>query len=189
MKNNNISIMSASRKRKTKETRIEVFLEVMGQGTAQADTGIELLNEILSALARGGVLDIRVKARGDLETGDHHTVEDTAITLGSALSQEIVKGIGSSSVPSGQSLARAAVRFGEVGYQGSFHLEHQTIAGMSLDNFGHFLRALAYNGGFNLFISAEGGNDRSQIEAMSMALGRAIKKAAMDKIHMKKNEN
>jgi imidazoleglycerol phosphate dehydratase HisB len=189
MKNNNISIMSASKKRKTKETSIEVFLEVMGQGTAQADTGIELLNEILSALARGGGLDIRVKARGDLETGDHHTVEDTAITLGSALSQEIVKGIGSSSVPSGQSLARAAVRFGEVGYQGSFHLEHQTIAGMSLDNFGHFLRALAYNGGFNLFISAEGGSDRSQIEAMSMALGRAIKKAAMDKIQMKKNEN
>ncbi|MDD1739747.1 MAG: imidazoleglycerol-phosphate dehydratase [Methanothrix sp.] len=125
-------------------------------------------------------MDIRVKARGDLETGDHHTVEDTAITLGSALSQEIVKGIGSSSVPSGQSLARAAVRFGEVGYQGSFHLEHQTIAGMSLDNFGHFLRALAYNGGFNLFISAEGGDDRSQIEAMSMALGRAIKKAFFD---------
>ncbi|NTV76486.1 MAG: imidazoleglycerol-phosphate dehydratase, partial [Methanothrix sp.] len=46
--------MSASRKRKTKETSIEVFLEVMGQGTVQADTGIELLNEILSALARGG---------------------------------------------------------------------------------------------------------------------------------------
>jgi len=174
--------MSASRKRETKETCIEIFLEVEGQGAVQADTGIELLNEILSALSRGGGLDINVKARGDLETGDHHTVEDTAITLGSALSQEIKKGMGSSIVPGGRSLAIAAVRFGEVGFQGVFHLKRETIAGMSLENFSHFLRALAYNGGFNLFISAEGGDDRSQIEAMSTALGRAIKKAARDNI-------
>lgn len=180
MKNNYIPIMSASRKRETKETCIEIFLEVEGQGAVRADTGIELLNEILSALGRGGGLDINVKARGDLETGDHHTVEDTAITLGSVLSQEIKKGMGSSIVPGGRSLAMAAVRFGEVGYQGIFDLKHETIAGMSLENFSHFLRALAYNGGFNLFISAERGDDRSKIEAMSMALGRAIKKAARD---------
>ncbi len=174
--------MSASRRRETKETCIQVRLEVEGQGRVQADTGVPLLNEILVFLARGGDLDLEIKVRGDLETGDHHTVEDTAITLGSAISQEIKKGIGSSSVPAGQSLARAAVRFGQVGYQGRFQLRQQTLAGMSLDNFGHFLRALAYNGGFNLFISAEGGDDRSQIEAMSLALGRAIKKAARDEI-------
>ena len=174
--------MSASRRRETKETCIEVRLEVEGQGRVQADTGVPLLNEILSFLARGGELDLEVKARGDLETGDHHTVEDTAITLGSLLSQEIKKGIGSSSVPAGSSLARAAVRFGQAGYQGSFHLEKQMLEGMSLDNFSHFLRALAYNGGFNLFISAEGGDDRSRIEAMSLALGRAIKKAAKNEI-------
>ena len=112
--------MSASRKRETKETSIEVILNTEGAGIIQVDTGIELLDEILSAIARGAGFDLTVKARGDLETGDHHTTEDTAITLGSTLAQVIKSGIGSSMVPSGQSVATAAVRFGEPGYQGNF---------------------------------------------------------------------
>ncbi|MDD4161699.1 MAG: imidazoleglycerol-phosphate dehydratase [Methanothrix sp.] len=172
--------MSASRKRKTKETSIEVFLDTEGSGAIQIDTGIQLMDEILSAIARGARFDLTVKARGDLETGDHHTTEDTAITLGSVLAQEIKRGIGSSMVPSGLALATAVVRFGEPGYRGNFALQSQALGGMGLENFSHFLRALAYNGRFNLFISAEGGDDRSKIEAMSTALGRAIKKAARD---------
>ena len=172
--------MSASRKRETKETSIEVILEIEGSGIIQVDTGIELLDEILSAIARGAGFDLTLKARGDLETGDHHTTEDTAITLGSTLAEVIKSGIGSSKVPSGQALAAAVVRFGEPGYQGNFDLQSQAFGGMSLENFSHFLRVLAYNGRFNLFISAEAGDDRSKIEAMSTALGRAIKKAARD---------
>ncbi|MCK9441163.1 MAG: imidazoleglycerol-phosphate dehydratase [Methanothrix sp.] len=172
--------MSASRKRETKETSIEVILETEGSGIIQIDTEIELLDEILSAIARGAGFDLTVKARGDLETGDHHTTEDTAITLGCTLAEVIKSGIGSCMVPSGLALATAAVRFGEPGYQGNFVLQSQALSGMSLENFSHFLRALAYNGRFNLFISAEGGDDRSKIEAMSTALGRAIKKAARD---------
>jgi len=172
--------MSASRKRETKETSIEVILKIEGEGIIQVDTGIELLDEILSSIARGAVFDLTIKARGDLETGDHHTTEDTAITLGSALAEAIKSGIGSSMVPSGQALAAATVRFCEPGYQSDFLLEAQALGGMSLENFSHFLRALAYNGRFNLFISAEGGDDRSKIEAMSTALGRAIKKAVRD---------
>ncbi|MDD2754505.1 MAG: imidazoleglycerol-phosphate dehydratase [Methanothrix sp.] len=173
--------MSASKKRQTKETSIEVFLDTEGSGTIQIDTGIVLLDEILSAMARGAGFDLTVKARGDLETGDHHTTEDTAITLGSALAQEIKNGIGSSTVPSGLAVTTAAVRFGDPGYRGNFALQSQALGGMSLENFSHFLRALAYNGRFNLFISAEGGDDRSKIEAMSTALGRAIKKAVRDR--------
>ena len=172
--------MSASRKRETKETSVEVILETRGTGIIQVDTGIELLDEILSAIARGAGFDLTLNARGDLETGDHHTTEDTAITFGSTLAQAIKSGIGSCMVPSGQALAAAAVRFGEPGYQGNFLLEAQAFGGMSLENFSHFLRALAYNGKFNLAISAEGGDDRSKIEAMSLALGRAIEKAARD---------
>jgi len=173
--------MSASKKRQTKETRIEVFLDTEGSGIIQIDTGIELLDEILSAIARGAGFDLTVTARGDLETGDHHTTEDTAITLGSTLAQEIKSGIGSSMVPSGLAVATAAVRFGEPGYQGNFALQSQVLGGMCLENYSHFLRALAYNGRFNLFISAEGGDDKSKIEAISTALGRAIKKAARDR--------
>ncbi len=177
--------MSVSRKRETRETSIEVFLEIEGKGEAQVETGIELLDQILLTICHGGGFDLKVKVKGDLETGDHHSVEDTAITLGSALSQEIKSGIGSSTVPSGSSLATAAVRFGEVGYAGDFLLEHQSLGEMSLENFSHFLRALAYNGGFNLAISAKGGDDRSMIDAMSTALGRAIKKAARDDLSWK----
>ena len=131
------------------------------------------MDEILSAIARGAGFDLTVKARGDLETGDHHTTEDTAITLGSTLAQAIKSGIGSSIVPSGQAVAMAAVRFGEPGYQGDFELQSAAMAGMSLENLTHFLRALAYSGRFNLAICAKGGDDRSKIGAMSLALGRA----------------
>lgn len=171
--------MLASRKRETRETSIDVILETDGVGTVDVDTGIELLDEILLALGRGAHFDLTVKARGDLETGDHHTTEDIGIALGGALAQVIKSGIGSSIVPSGQAMAIAAVRFGEPGYRGDFDLQSGNLAGMSLENFGHFLRALAYNGGFTLIVRADGGDDRSRIEAISLALGRAIKKAAL----------
>lgn len=174
--------MPSSRKRETKETCIEAFLNIEGQGQIHVETGIELLDEILSAIGRGGGFDLKVMARGDTETGDHHTTEDVAITLGSILADEVSGGIGSSTVPSCQSLATAAVRFGEPGYQGDFRLQANTLAGMDLENFGHMLRAFAYNGRFNLAISAKGGDDRSKIEAMSTALGRAIKRAARDSL-------
>ena len=169
--------MLASRKRETRETSIDVILETDGVGTVDVDTGIELLDEILRAFGRGALFDLTVKARGDLETGDHHTTEDVGIAIGGALAQVIKSGIGSSIVPSGQAMAIAAVRFGEPGYSGDFELQSGSLAGMSLENFGHFLRALAHNGGFTLIVRAEGGDDRSRIEAMSLALGRAIKKA------------
>ena len=169
--------MLASRKRETRETSIDVILETDGVGTVDVDTGIELLDEILRAFGRGALFDLTVKARGDLETGDHHTTEDVGIAIGGALAQVIKSGIGSSIVPSGQAMAIAAVRFGEPGYRGDFDLQSGNLAGMSLENVGHFLRALAYNGGFTLIVRAEGGDDRSRIEAMSLALGRAIKKA------------
>ncbi|HEX7445606.1 MAG TPA: imidazoleglycerol-phosphate dehydratase [Methanothrix sp.] len=172
--------MLASRKRETRETSIDVILETEGAGITEVDTGIELMDEILQALGRGALFDLTLKARGDLETGDHHTTEDIGIVLGGALAQVIKSGIGSSIVPSGQAMAIVAVRFGEPGYRGDFDLPFGNIAGMSLENFGHFLRALAYNGGFSLVIRAEGGDDRGKIEAISLALGRAIKKAASE---------
>ena len=173
--------MKASRKRETKETRIDVTLDTNGANIIKVKTGIELLDEILKEFAKGSGFELTVNAIGDLETGDHHTTEDTGITLGSTLSEVIKSGIGSSIVPSGQTLALAAVRFGEPGYRGDFELQGDVAGGMSLENFCHFLRALAYNGMFTLAIRADGGDDRSKIEAISTAVGRAVQKAARDK--------
>jgi imidazoleglycerol-phosphate dehydratase len=108
--------MKASSKRVTGETDIEISVDTEGKGKNKLETGIELLNAILEAFARGSGFDLTVKAKGDLETGDHHTTEDVGITLGCVLAQIIKTGIGSSIVPKGQALALAAVRFGEPGY-------------------------------------------------------------------------
>ncbi len=172
--------MQQTIKRETRETSIEAFLKINGMGAVQADTGIALLDEMLSALGNAAGFDLTVKARGDLLTGDHHTVEDTAITLGLALAAQMKSGMASCTVPSGQAVATAAVRFGETGYRGCFQLSRRDIGGMNLENFAHFLRTLACNGNFNLFISAQGGDDMSRIEAISTALGRSIKMAARD---------
>ena len=172
--------MKAASKRETSETRIEMMLETEGTGNCQIETGIELLDEILLALAQGAHFDLTVKARGDLETGDHHTSEDIGITLGKTLAGVAKMGMGSSIVPSGQSLAMVAVRFGESGYRGDFEFHGIESGGMCLENFGHMLRAAAHNGNFTLLVRADGGNDRSKIEAMSTALGRALQKALQD---------
>ncbi|HNX38937.1 MAG TPA: imidazoleglycerol-phosphate dehydratase [Methanothrix sp.] len=172
--------MRQSIKRETKETAIEVLLEINGQGAVQADTGIVLLDEVLFALGRAAGFDLTVRARGDLQTGDHHTTEDVAIVLGLAIAGQINSGMASCMVPSGQAVATAAVRFGPPGYQAAICLSSERLGGMDVENFPHFLRALAYNGGFNLFVSAQGGDDRCRIEAVSLAIGRAIKLAARD---------
>ncbi len=172
--------MKASWKRETKETSVEVSLDLDGSGAREINTGIELLDFMLSNFAMAGVFDLAVSAKGDLETGDHHTTEDVGITLGTVLAKLITKGTGSSIVPAGDCLAIAAVRFGEPGYGDDFDFKAQEMGGMSLENFGHFLRALAYNGGFTLHMKAEGDDDRCRIEAMMMALGRAIRRAAHD---------
>lgn len=172
--------MLQSRRRETKETCINVFLETEGRGVTDIDTGIELLDMILSALGKAALFDLKIESKGDLETGDHHTIEDTGITLGATIAQAIKSGIGSSTVPSGQALAVATVRFGEPGYRGEFELRSEISGGMKLENFGHFLRALAYSGGFTLVVTADMGDDQSKIEAMSIALGRAIRKAIRD---------
>ena len=172
--------MKSSFKRDTKETKISVTLDLGGSGSNEVATGIELLDEILVILTKASGFDLTVKAKGDLATGDHHTTEDVGIALGSVLGKLIQKGIGSSLVPSGECLAVAAVRFNEPGYSGDFEFHSNEMGGMALENFGHFARSLAYNGRFTLHLSAKGGSDHQKIDALTVALGRALRRAAVD---------
>ena len=173
--------MRVSAKRETKETSVEVTMDIEGSGVRDIETGVELLDEMLSNFAAAGGFDLIVKARGDLETGDHHTTEDVGITLGEVLAKTAVKGMGSSIVPARVCLALVAVRFGEPGYRGEFDFRAEELGGMSLENFGHFLRAMAYNGRFTLYMKAEGSDDRHKIEAMMTALGRAMRRASLER--------
>jgi imidazoleglycerol-phosphate dehydratase len=173
-------LMKSSLKRETKETKIEVCLDLDGSGICNVDTGIKLLDGFLTRCAISGSFDLAVKAKGDLETGDHHTVEDVGITLGSAIARLKTKGTGSAIVPSADGLALAAISFGEPGYTHDFSFKARESDGMALENFSHFLRALAYNGQFTLYLSAKGDGDRPKIDTIASALGRAIKKAHLD---------
>lgn len=172
--------MKSSLKRETKETRIDVSLSASGRAIFEVSTGIKLFDAMLRVFAEASGFDLVVRAEGDLETGDHHTIEDVGITIGHALSNLANSGIGSSTVPKGECLATAAIRLGEPGYKSNFEFRAQEMDGMSLENIGHFLRAVAYNGNFTLHIQAEGENDRSKIEAICAATGRALKNAMED---------
>jgi imidazoleglycerol-phosphate dehydratase len=169
--------MKVSCKRETKETKVDIDLDPDGSGRSEIVTGVELLDEILRNLAEASDFDLTIRAEGDLQTGDHHTTEDVGITLGTTLADLMNKGMGSSMVPSGNCLALASVRFGEPFFSGEFNLETEVLCGMSLENFRHFMRSLAFNGRFTLYLIAYGNNNMRKIEAMSLALGRALKEA------------
>jgi len=172
--------MHASFRRDTTETEIEVSLDLEGSGSSEVETGVPLLDEILTILAQASGFDIEVRARGDLPTGDHHTVEDVAIALGSVLAKLAEVGIGSSVVPSGEALAFAAVRFGAPGYRDDVKFQGTSLEGMQLENLGHFMRTLAYKGRFALHVGASGGDDWQKVEAISLCLGRALRRAVWD---------
>jgi imidazoleglycerol phosphate dehydratase HisB len=172
--------MKVSTKRETKETKVEVSLSSVGRGTALVDTGVELLDEILRLLCSSSGFDLSLKAKGDLATGDHHTTEDVGIAFGSALAKLALEGTGSSIVPAGSCLAMAAVAFGEPWFRGDFQFQGRELGGMALENFGHFMRTLAYNGNFTLHLSAQGEEDRRKVEAMAIALGEALRKSLLE---------
>ncbi|MGC9514688.1 imidazoleglycerol-phosphate dehydratase [Methanocrinis sp.] len=172
--------MRASFRRDTAETGIEVSLDLEGSGSSDVHTGVPLLDEILKILAQASGFDIEVRARGDLETGDHHTVEDVAIAFGQALAKLASEGIGSSSVPSGEALAFAAVRFGSPGYGDDFRFQATSLEGMQLENLSHFMRTMAYNGRSTLHLRASGGDDWQKVEALALSLGRALRRAVED---------
>ena len=105
---------SARIERKTKETEVRVALALDGTGKAQVDTGIPFLDHMLDALARHGLLDLDVRARGDLEVDQHHTVEDVGLTLGQALRTAVgdkqgIRRFGDALCPLDEALVQAVV--------------------------------------------------------------------------------
>ncbi len=100
--------------RATKETQVSVELDLDGTGTAEVSTGVPFFDHMLNQLAKHGRMDLRVRAAGDIEIDAHHTVEDTAITLGEALRQALgdkagICRFGDALVPLDETLARAVV--------------------------------------------------------------------------------
>lgn len=170
--------------RKTKETQIELSLDLDGSGQANVDTGVGFFDHMLIHIARHGLFDLTLKAKGDLHVDDHHTVEDVGICLGEAIAQAVgnKKGIrryGFFIAPMEESLAqvvvdlsgRAAVVY-RVKYCGS------KTGTFDVQLVEEFLRAIAINAKMNLHIEVPYGTNNHHIaEAIFKALGKALRQA------------
>ena len=168
----------------TNETKIKLELNLDGTGKTEIKTGIGFLDHMLNLWAFHGLFDLKIKCSGDLEIDAHHTTEDIAIVLGSALAKAVgeKKGIfryGHAYVPMDEALIRAALDLSgrsEFVFSGEF--SHQTIGQLDTQMITHFFRSLAMSSGMTLhMVILYGINDHHKCEGMFKALGRALRVA------------
>jgi imidazoleglycerol-phosphate dehydratase len=167
--------------RQTKETRIELTLDLDGRGQYEIETGIPFLDHLLSHLALHGLFDLTVRAQGDLEVDEHHTVEDVAICLGKALDEALgeregIVRMAHSYVPMDEALAFVALDLGGRVYavvEADF--ANPRVGSLATSLIPHFLETLAYHARMNLHARVVyGRDDHHQAEALFKALGRAL---------------
>lgn len=167
--------------RQTGETRVEVRLDLDGSGQHEIHTGVGFLDHMLTQIAVHGLFDLYVQAEGDLHIDAHHTVEDVALTLGSAFQQALgdragIVRMASADCPMDESLAWAAVDFSGRPYcviHADWHAS--TIGDLPVSLIPHFLESLALNARCNLHAAVRyGRDDHHQAEALFKALARAL---------------
>lgn len=172
---------TATVERKTRETEIQITLNLDGAGQADVQTGIGFFDHLLHHVAVHGLFDLTVRAAGDLHIDAHHTVEDVAIVLGDALDRALgerkgIVRVGHSYVPMDEALARVVVDLSGRGYavfEGEF-LTPQ-IGAFPTSLVAHFFETLAQRGKLNLHAHVlYGRDDHHKAEALFKALGRAL---------------
>ncbi len=167
--------------RSTGETKVRLELVIDGKGECQASTGIGMLDHLIGQIARHGLFDLEVEAKGDVEVGQHHTLEDVAICLGQAFDQALgerrgIVRMGHAVVPMDEALAMVAVDISGRGYAAiEAPLEGRDISGLDADLIRHFLETFATEAKLNLHARLLSGvNDHHKIEALFKALGKAL---------------
>ncbi|MGL4761373.1 MAG: imidazoleglycerol-phosphate dehydratase HisB [Sarcina sp.] len=178
--------------RKSKETEIELAINLDGESKSNIKTGIGFLDHMLTLLSFHSGIDIEIKCNGDLEVDDHHSVEDIGIVLGEALFMAIgdKKGIGrygTCYLPMDETLAQVVLDFSGRGYL-VFNAEfkREKVGELSTEMIEEFFRAIAINAGITLHINIlYGKNEHHKIEAIFKGVARALKEAIkVDKDNM-----
>lgn len=175
--------------RKTKETDIEIYLNLDGQGIAKNQTGIGFFDHMLDQLARHGSFDLNVKVSGDLDIDEHHTIEDTALALGQAFREALgdKKGIeryGHYTLPMDECLAQVAIDFGgRPWFIWAADFRREMVGGMPTEMFEHFFKSFSDTALCNLNIKVDGKNEHHKIESIFKAWARAMKMAAKKDIN------
>ncbi len=173
----------ATLRRSTRETQVELTLDLDGTGTADIATGVGFFDHLLGSLAHHGLLDLTVWATGDLDVDDHHTVEDVALVLGAALEAALgdragIQRFGDATVPMDEALATAVVDVGGRPYAViDLPFRGERAGTLTLQNVEHALEAFARAGGVTLHLHGTGRNDHHLAEAAFKALGRALRAA------------
>jgi len=168
-------------KRQTRETNVEVSIDIDGDGESRINTGIGFLDHMLTLFAKHGLFTLEVKASGDLEVDCHHTAEDVGIVLGQVLAQATgdkagIRRYGQFYVPMDEALALVVVDFSGRPYLAfEAELGQGRLGDFDVEMVEEFLRALAVNAGLTLHVRMLAGKNRHHIvEAIFKALGRAI---------------
>ena len=175
---------SASVSRDTLETRINVAVDLDGEGTSRLDTGLPFFEHMLDQVARHGLIDLEIDAKGDLEVDAHHTIEDVGITLGQAIAKAVgdKKGIvryGHAYVPLDEALSRVVVDFsGRPGLNYEVEFVRSRVGAFDVDLLREFFQGFVNHAQVTLHIdNLRGGNAHHQAETIFKAFGRALRMA------------
>lgn len=170
--------------RNTLETQITVEINLDGTGAVQFDTGVPFLEHMMDQIARHGLIDLNVQARGDLQIDTHHTVEDVGITLGQAFKQAVgdkkgVRRYGHAYVPLDEALSRVVIDLsGRPGLSMNVDYTRATVGGFDVDLFEEFFRGFINHAMVTVHIdNLRGKNTHHQIETVFKAFGRALRMA------------
>jgi imidazoleglycerol-phosphate dehydratase len=175
---------TATLERRTNETQVQVTLNLDGSGQYDVSTGVGFLDHLLRHVAVHGLLDLTVRAQGDLEIDPHHTIEDVALTLGACLDRALgdrvgLTRMGHAYVPMDEALAFVAIDLSGRPYTVvQAEWSGPAIGQMPTTLMPHFLESLATAGRFNLHVRVlYGRDDHHKAEALFKALGRALEMA------------
>lgn len=173
---------TATVKRVTKETDIEIRVNLDGSGKTMISTGLGFFDHMLEQIGKHSGMDLKILVKGDLEVDEHHTIEDTAIALGEAIAKALgdKRGIERYGfcLPMDDCLCQVALDFGGrpwLVWEAEFHREK--VGDMPTEMFLHFFKSFSDAARMNLNIKAEGQNEHHKIEGIFKALARALKMA------------
>ena len=179
-----MSARRANIERNTLETRIQVGINLDGQGESRLETGLPFLEHMIDQVARHGMIDIDIQARGDLHIDAHHTVEDIGISLGQAFDQAVgdkqgIRRYGHAYVPLDEALSRVVVDFsGRPGLEYGVDFPRSHIGDFDVDLFGEFFQGFVNHARVTLHIdNLRGRNAHHIAETAFKAFGRALRMA------------
>lgn len=168
--------------RKTNETDIQIEINLDGNGKANIETGLNFFNHMLEQIAKHGQIDLNIIAKGDLHIDEHHTIEDTGITLGECFAKAIGNKLGLERygfcLPMDDCLAQVALDFGGRNWiEWDVKFKREKVGDMPTEMVFHFFKSFSDAAKCNLNIVASGGNEHHKIESIFKAFAKAIKMA------------